>query len=250
MASKQVTLDGQTLHGFDRYGSWRVHTLEGWFDSPAEKSDIISRPNTHGDVPSPVYYNARMVILSGRLSAKSPELAAQARTVLSALVQEEASFWVISSDGVAMSGLARRGKISLGNISGRWLTFQIELKFADPFKYGATESFTVSSGGASYVHHLGTVDAWPVVTVKGSMPDGYTLSYRSQTVSVPMGIPSGVEHRIDFKNRRLYVNGDVFFGAFGSSNFRPVPAGPRTAFGLSCPSGSGTAVVSVTDTYI
>lgn len=108
----------------------------------------------------------------------------------------------------------------------------------------------VASGASETVFHRGTVDAWPRAYVSGSMPDGYTLTLGGQQVSVPMGIPSGATHTIDYRRRRLYVNGSLFMGAFGTSNFRPVPRGRRTTAGLEAPAGSGKATFTVYDTYV
>lgn len=252
LADELVTLGGVPLTGIQREGSWkRLGEIEGWWDTPQPKRSRIERDNADGEFSTPIFYEPRLITYNGRVSSLNHGYLHEAQQQIASLAFRGGAQFMVSGHGPAQwASVDPRGPISCTLETDTYLRFQIPLEAVDPFKYGATEPFTVSSGGASYVHHMGTVEAWPVVTVTGSMSDGYTLSYRSQTVSVPMGIPSGVTHLIDFKNRRLYVNGEVFFGAFGSSGFRPVPPGPRTAFGLSCPSGSGTAVVSVTDTYI
>lgn len=250
MPTKQVNLGGFVLHGEDRAGQWITEGIDGWYEPPSSRGESVERPNSHGEYLMPEYYAARTVAVDGILFHKNRGLAVEAFERLAAAAKQTQQKFSVTDAGMTRWSNVRYAGLDFTQLTAGTWRFQLRLKAVDPFKYGSSEAFSVASGSSSFVHHRGTVDAWPVVTVTGSMPDGYTLSYRSQSVSVPMGLPSGVTHRIDFKNRRLYVNGDVFFGAFGSTGFRPVPPGPRTTFGLSCPSGSGTAVVSVTDTYI
>lgn len=245
-----MSLDGQMLHGHDRYGWWQVNKIEGWDETPPEKSNTVEVVNGHGSYPVPVYYGSRMVTLSGRLIAGNNQLAVEAKRVLTALLQQPGKFVVVSSDFLPISAEAARVRIAPGPVKGRWLTFDLELKFPDPFKYGERRYKSVASGSSDTVFHRGTVEAWPSVTVSGSMPDGYTVTIGGQSVSVPMGIPSGASHTIDFRRRRLYINGSLFMGAFGAQNFRSIPPGLRTSVSLSAPSGSGSAGVTVYDTYI
>lgn len=246
-----ISLDGFALNQATREGLWRITELTGWWDPPQTRADDIERPFGDGEIPGTITYQSRRIRISGRVISKSHGYMHEAMQRLAGLSFRKFSTLVVDGHGSTQSATVRvDGQVTFVPRTDKYLQFEIPLLAVDPFKYGSSEAFSVASGSSSDVHHMGTVDSWPVVTVTGSMPDGYSLSYRSQSVSVPMGLPSGVTHRIDFKNRRLYVNGDVFFGAFGSTGFRPVPAGHRTTFGLTCPSGSGTAVVSVTDTFI
>lgn len=250
MAGKQVGLGDQILHGHDRYGWWQVNKIEGWDETPPEKTNTVEVVNGHGSFPMPVYYSSRTVTVTGRLIAKNHQLAVEAKRRLSSLLQQPSNFVVASDDFLPITAIANRGRITPGPVSGRWLTFDLELKFPDSFRYGERRYKAVASGSAEIVFHRGTTEAWPSVSVSGSMPDGYTVTIGGQSVSVPMGITSGVTHTIDYRRRRLYINGSLFMGAFGSQNFRSIPHGVRTNVSLSATSGSGTAGVTVYDTYI
>lgn len=250
MAGKQIMLGDQILHGNDRYGWWQINKIEGWDETPPAKSNTVDRVNGHGSYPATVYYGSRTVTLSGRLVAKNHALAAEAKRRLTALLQVPSNLVVASDDLTPIAGTANRGRISPGPVQGRWMTFDVELTFPDPFKYGERRSVSVASGASDTVFHRGTVEAWPTVSVSGNMPGGYTVTLGGQSVSVPMGIPSGATHTIDYRRRRLYINGELFMGAFGSQNFKSVAPGQRTSVSLSASSGSGTASVTVYDTYV
>ncbi|WP_434922941.1 hypothetical protein ACR9WD_05990 [Glutamicibacter sp. PAEs-4] len=234
-----------------RHGYFEVDEIDGWWNPPSWRNTDEARALNHGDMSSESFLEARYITIRGAFAAKARNDRWEGANIIAALLASGARRLVVRADSqILWADVKAVDQASAVWVAPLLMEYTLQLKANDPFRYGEAHSYDLASGSEISVFHFGTTEAWPVVTVMGSMPDGYTLSYRSQTVSVPMGIPSGVTHRIDFKNRRLYVNGEVFFGAFGSTGFRPVPSGPRTAFGLSCPSGSGTAVVSVTDTYI
>ncbi len=251
MRSDLITLDGKSLNQTTREGVWKVSTLQGWWDSPRPRAEDTERPFGDGSIPGSITYEPRRITISGRVMAKNHGYMHEAMQALAALSFRKFSDLVVHGHGSTQWASVRiDGQITFVSRTEKYLQFEIPLVAVDPFKYGATETFTASSGSPVYVHHMGTVEAWPVVTVTGNMTGGYTVSVRGQTVTVPTGIFSGETHRIDFRSRRLYINGQVSFGLFNNTNFVPVLPGPRQAVALSGPSGSGTAVFSVTDTFI
>lgn len=246
-----VSLDGHDLTGLDREGSWKVNELIGWWERPAVKDPPHSRPHADGSIPVPIVYESRLITIRGRVSSKSHEYLHEAINTISSLGYRGNADLVVAGHGPLQHAVVDpRGEITTKLHTENFLSFSIPLEAHDPFKYGELRPVNVASGVTGSVWHDGTVEAWPVVTVTGNMPNGYTLTFRSQTVTVPMGIPSGVTHRIDYRTRRLYVNGAVFFGAFGQTNFRSMAPGVRRSFDLTCPTGSGTARVELFDTYI
>lgn len=249
MAAKQVLLDGQVIHGRDRYGWWQVKTLDGWFATPAPKSDSVEVPRGHGNVPTPVWASNRTAIITGRLIATSHQLAAQAKTMLTGLLFSSGDLAVTGSDGVTTKGTAYRGRVTPGPVVGRWLTFEIEVNLPDPFRYGDARSFDVALGSTGQVFHRGTVEAWPNMIVTGDMPS-YKVRFRGVDVEVPGGILPGQTHRIEYRTRRLYENNSFVMGGFGATNFRPVDAGIRSDLQLIAPSGSGQVKMTVNDTYL
>lgn len=252
MDNEMILLDGFPLTGIAREGVWkRLGELEGWFDSPDPKRKSVQRENGDGNYPSEINYESRLITFAGRVTSKNHEYLHEAGNRLVALPGRGGKQFVVKGHGPTQEAIVDpRGKVSITFPTDTRMEFQIPLEAVDPFKYGERRYKSVASGSSDTVFHRGTVDAWPKVTVSGSMPDGYTVTIDGQAVSVPMGIPSGVTHTIDYRRRRLYINGELFMGAFGSQNFRSIPPGLRTSVSLSAPSGSGSAGVTVYDTYI
>ncbi|WP_334121857.1 hypothetical protein [Glutamicibacter sp.] len=247
--SKSVTLDGQIIHGVDRLGSWRINSVEGWDETPEAKSNSESRPLADGDYDSEVFYGSRLVTLNGRLSAKTPGDAFMARERLTALLGSPGRFQV-DQFGLVRWGTARRGKIKPGQIKGRHLPFQMELRFIDPRKFGKARSFSTAVGSPVDVLQRGSFPATPIVTVTGSMPSGYDLSLNGRLVSITKSLASGSTHTIDMRTGILRQNGTVVAGGFSYSELLKVEPGMPQNFFASTASGSGTVRLDYYDTYI
>lgn len=251
MAGKQVSLDGQVLHGHDRFGWWQVNTIDGWDETPPEKSTPSDVVNGHGSIPVPVYYGPRTVTLKGRLIAKSHELAVDAKRRLSALLQESGELVVVDGGGVALSAQASRGRITPGPVKGRWLPFDMELKFPDPFKYGASRSFNVALGSAVTVYQRGYFGAWPIITVTGSAPGGYAVSLGGRLVRVVAPLVSGSPHTLDMRTGILRAGGVRVHAGITVAEYWTVPPGIRSVVGTApVTTGTATVAVSFKDTYI
>lgn len=251
MAGKQVMLDGQILHGRDRYGWWQVLTMEGWDATPEPKTDASPRPNSDGSFETAVHYEDRIVTLSGRLISTSPQQAEEARDTLTGLLHESGPFSVTGINGKTKQGNAVRGRISPSPLRGRYLPFQIELRFRDPYKYGTRRSFAATPGSAVNVFHRGNARAWSIITVSGSMPMGYTMHVGGNPIDITTPLVSGVSHVIDMKKRRLRVGGVWVYDSMDATNFPSVAPGRRQSFSIvPFESGSGTATAVVHDTYI
>lgn len=243
-------LDGQVLHGRDRYGWWQVLTMEGWDATPEPKTDAADRVNGDGEVDTEVHYSRRLVTLTGRLIAKSPEQAEEARTRLTGLLHQGGIFSVTSGNGTTKWGNARRGRIVPGPIRGRYLTFQMELRFPDPYKYGSKFSKPTASGVAMDLLNRGNSNAWPVVTVTGSSPGGYEMSIGDHLVQVIAPLVSGKPHVVNMRTGRLTVDGDRVYGAFGICELFSVSPGLAQSFYPLAVGGSATFKVEFNDTYI
>lgn len=248
--SKAITVDDQIIHGVDRFGTWRIHSLEGWKETPPEKTNSEARALADGDYDAEVFYGSRLVTVNGRLSAKSPEMAFTASERLSGLLRIPALFSV-DQFGMMRSGLARRGRIAPGQIKGRHLPFQMELRFIDPYKYGEIQSFTVASDNEVFVFHRGTVPAWPKLTITGNLPGGYEVGLVDRLIQVTRPLTAGQTHTIDTRAGILRSNGALIAGGLGITElFRVKPGLPQSLLFMPRTTGSGTLKVEVTDTFI
>ena len=247
-----LIIDGMELNDPQyRYGRLEVDDIDGWWNPPSRKTNDTARSNGDGDYGGENHFESRYVSITGAFIAKGESERWKGAGELAALLSTGPKLMTISIDDDVQTAMVKAtDQADLSWVAPRLAEFTIQVKADDPYKYGERRYTSVASGAAGTVFHRGTVDAWPSVTISGNMPDGYAVTIGGQSVSVPMGVPSGVTHTIDYRRRRLFINGDLFMGAFGSQDFRPVPRGLRTSVSLSATSGSGTAGVTVYDTYI
>ncbi|MFJ2619686.1 hypothetical protein [Glutamicibacter sp. NPDC087344] len=248
--SKSVTLDGQILHGRDRYGSWRINSMEGWSETPEPKTNGEPRPSANGDYDAEVYYGPRLVTINGRLIAKTPGDAFMARQHLTSLLRKPGKFSVDQFNQI-QHAVARRGRIQPGNIVGRWLTFQMEIRFIGPQKFGEERIFVAKPNESVAAFHQGNHPASPVATVAGSFPGGYTLTLAGLSVVVTEPLTSSAPHTVDFAKGRLYKNGAVVRGGMSTAMLGKVEPFQRDAFSISPnTTGNGTATLSIFDTFM
>lgn len=250
MPTKQVLIGGLALHGEDRAGQWVVEELEGWYEPPAPKGTTSERVNGHGEIDVPDYYGARTPTVSGILFHKGRGLAVSAMERLSANMSLEAKKLVVTDAGLSRWANAKLAGLDWTEVTRGTMRFQARFKCVDPFKYGESRSFSAAVGSPVDVFHRGTVPAWPVVTVTGSMPEGYELTLGGQLVEVTKGLASGSTHTIDMRTGILRENGSRVYGSIGIAEYFMVKPGSRQSFYSVAASGSGTATVRFNDTYI
>lgn len=246
-----VSVDGFSLSGPDRGGEWKVLKLDGWWDRPAVKEPPEKRPFGDGSDRVPIRYDERLITIDGRFTADSHERLHEALNQILAVGVRGGVQMVVAGHGTTQTATVDpRAAGVVANIrSDRYVSYMMQLVAPDSFKYGESKRFEVSPGETTMVSHRGTVDAWPTVEITGNMP-GYKLRFRGVDVPVTASVDPGETHRVEFRNRRLYVNGQFLMGFFGAANFQPCLPGVRHAFQLIPESGTGQAVMTLTDTYI
>lgn len=247
-----VTLDGFPLSGVTRDGIWKVNSLAGWSERPPVKQDEQPRTNGDGSIKTPVFYGNRLITINGRLFTKNHEYLHQAEGVLNALGHRGGVKLLVGGHGPAQwATVDPRDSPTLSVVSGNFLQFQIPLEAIDPFKYGASNSFSADLGSTVTVFQRGTVPAWPVVTVTGSAPGGYTLSLGGGLVRVIAPLVSGTPHTLDMRSGVLRVGGSRVHSAITAAEYWSVkPGAQQTANTAPVTTGSGTVKFDFYDTYI
>lgn len=245
----QVTVDGRQLNSSDGYGDWKILDWDGWTDSPERKQKSESRPLADGDYDSDEFFDIREINITGRLRAKSHDMAHEAENWLKAMILNGSATMLVRGHGPdqhAVVKLAGGIKCKIEPGTDDYMKWQIRLKANDPYKYGDEQAESGSPGSPAVLFHRGTVPAWPVVTVTGASASGYLLTFNGQTVTVTRSLVSGSPHTLDFRTGILRVGGSVVAGGIGMANFGPVPPGlPRN---MTISAGSFTA--RFRDTYI
>lgn len=228
--------------------------FEGWDEGVDMRLEKTGRPQAHGSYGLPGFQESRVVSVSGNVLADSPaQLSYLKERLLGILAGGQSgriqvarpwgTQWADCQLG-AKTRFAERG----GKNSG---TFQIQLWCADPRKFGEVQSFTLPANTPTVVFHRGNYEATPYITVSGSMPGGYTLTVAGWNYAVSRPLVSGTPHVIDYNDGRLRINGSVVQNSIGNTNLATIPPGASITCALYATSGgTGTAVMSLPDTYI
>lgn len=237
------------LDGIDHFGVWTTTDLDGWWDSPEPKSNPVARENADGDFDVDTFYEARYVTVTGSFRAASHEMLHHGMNAFTGLVRGRSRFQVLEHGAAQWADVVRASRLQIVPVTDRYATWQVRLKAADPRKYGDVRRFTAASGSTVRVFHRGNADGWPSFSVSGSMPEGYSLWVGGRRFQVVRGLTSG-SHTIDFRDGRLRVNGGFVAGGVGVADLAPVRPGAGVDVLLSPVSGSGSAAVTVFDTFI
>lgn len=247
---KQILLGDQIVHGSDRYGQWITENVEGWDENPTVLDSDEDRPNADGSFDMPLRYGARTPTIDGVLFADSRSRGLEA--VRSLGNHSRLGIGILS---ITEAGLTQWANVKLVGLDRTWLTkttvrWQLRLKAPDPFKYGHARTFPLNIGGSAGLFHRGNARAWPLVRVTGSFPNGYTLNGPGGKRFVVLTNPGSGTHLLDMRQGLLQVNGNYFTGQTSQTDVWSVAPGQESAMSLTASSGSGSAVITLTDTYI
>ena len=248
----QLTVDGRQLSGTDRFGDWQVGNVEGLFDTPDRKQDNDSRPLADGDYDAPEFYERRDITIEGRLMAANHDMMHEGINWLKSMLVNRAGTMFIRGHGPEQwASVKLSGAVRCRAETDTYMTWQLRLKSIDPYLHGAKTSFSGTTGNAFDVYQRGTVPAWPLITVTGSMPGGYEITLGGQLIEVTRALTTGNPHTIDTRNGILRVNGSVVTNGLGIAElFRVNPGLPQSVYSLARTTGSGTVKFDVTDTFI
>jgi hypothetical protein len=245
-----ITWAGRTLSGSDRFGEWAVTgELEGWWDSPEIKGETQDRPYQDGEFDLPVYNQARIITINGNLRAKSHQQLHEAGDFLTGPISGRLT---VTGHGSARWADAKRNSgVKFTPVTDVFAQWQVRLKCVDPRKFGESKTIAVATGSPVSAFHRGNYNAMPSFIIRGDMPGGYTITVNGWNYTVTSALVTGAPHRIDYNNGRLYRNGVLSQGNLGNTNTTPIPPGQSVAVGLyPVTTGSGSADMTITDTYI
>jgi hypothetical protein len=252
LAAKQIILDGKVLEGTDQYGEWGVQSLEGWWDSPDQKSEQTDRPQgIDGEFTLPVDYKARYVTPMGIFIADSEEKMFMGMNRFSAMLRQPGRLQVVGYGPDQWADVQRSSGLTITPETDRICRWQVRVKAPDPRKFGNSVTMAVATGSPVTAFHRGNYNAMPKFIVRGDMPGGWTLTVNGWNYTVTKPLVTGQPHRVDYNNGRLYVNGVLSQGNLGNTNTTPIPPGQSVGVGLyPVTTGSGSADMTIVDTYI
>lgn len=250
----QVTVDGRQLNSSDRYGDWKILDWDGWTDSPDRKQKSEPRLLADGDYDSDEFFDIREITITGRLRAKSHDMAHEAENWLKGMILNGSGTMLVRGHGPdqhATVKLAGGIKCKVEPGTDDYMKWQIRLKANDPYKYGDERTASGNAASPAVVFQRGNAPAWPVVTLSGSASSSsgqpYTLTLNGRSVTVTVGrFAADPAHTIDFRTGILRVGSVVVAGGLGAADFSPINPG----LAQSMSSTIGGVTVRWTDTYI
>lgn len=224
--------------------------ITGYYESTTMRGHGSDRPIGHGAFDVPVFQTSRAIQWPGHILASTGYDAAKKRDMLTGVLAEGQSgrLSVVNDAGMTWANV-RLVAARPGANYGTAIPYLMQVLAADPRRYAAqTDPFV---GTDLEVFHYGNVTALPVITVTGSMPDGYSiLGPEGREYTVTQALSGGQTHRIVMRTGFLYRNGVLQRGAVSRADTWGVPAGVKTPFVLDPVSGSGSMDIGVLQTFM
>lgn len=247
-----ITVAGRTLSGEDQYGVWITHGIEGWFDSPEVKGEVIGRANSDGDFDLPIFNESRFITVNGSLHTKSHSEQHQAMNFLTGLMSGR--FQVSGHGATQWADVKRNAPVRFNMVTGEFAQWQVSLKASDPRKFGNMREINPATDVTAELVHYGNYQARPTfrVTATTSFATGYYITGPNNlTYRVVQPLNVGGVHDIDFNTGQLVHNGIVRFGYVSNARMWGVEPGQVTRFSVRPNStGAGMVRARVFDTYI
>lgn len=224
------------LGAVDPHGSrWNLQGFEGWTGSPAPTGEFKQRGRGHGATTSESFLTARNMVLSGRVTAPSPEALTASLNDLNAAVRLDGFLLAVSETGFIRSCEARRsGEVLTPKVNNRIAKFSIQVAAKDPRKFGDLESYSTvlpfSSGGlvrpstwprtwtgtsgtgTITVNNPGNTEAPVWLRIDGPLPaGGHSVTHqgkkRTLTFGTTLALAAGEFLTVDMDRREVLAQG-------------------------------------------
>lgn len=224
--------------------------LTGWRGRPGSSGRSEQRLDAHGESDSTVYMGGRVITIRGWVGGDPARW----------------DEWMDRLSGLGADGERMRLVVGKGDRSTwAWVRviepqveqassrenpeFLITLRAANPRRFGETHEVPTSPNVPVEFVNQGNFRAAPVFVVNGPQPTGYSLVAPGQGNFQVLPLPAGSQDVIDFASGDVIRNGAVLAGAAVLSNIWTVPATGSQRW-QTAPTGSGSIVGYLTDTYV
>ena len=225
--------------------------FSGWDDGVDMRRDTSNMPQAFGSFDVPGFGDSRVLSLTGYCFANTPERLGWWRSRLTGIGGDGGLVRVsVLHEGLTLWGDARLASKTKFDVMGSvgWVaTYQLQLWFANPRKFGNTAIF---AGGVA-ASHYGNFPATPMHTVTGSAASGYTINGpagKAFVVTTP--VVAGHPHTVDMATGFLTVDGAIVVGGVTQGDTWAIPGGSTATHTLTVPVGSAVLSTAVIDTYI
>lgn len=242
-----VTFFGDHFHGegFHLAGDG----LEGWTDGASTNQEHVDFAAADGEHDLPVYLGGRDVRLKGFLVTRDHVDVTTENRRLTNLLKRRLRIQVEEPD---LDGWAD-GVVTDVTFDASGFTpearFTLTFHMALPWIYGAEQTFPPAS--TLNLSHWGNAAASPVFEVRGTFPNGYTITGPGgRQVVVKTPLTAGHVDRIDMRKGRLERDGVFLLGAITKTERWTIAPSAIALATLSGAGGSGDLSATVLDTYI
>lgn len=228
----------------DHHGSWYVLDQDGikgvWEGVDVRREDT-PRPLAHGSFDAPVFLAARVIPVSGHISARSGAELVHEMNRLTGLLAGGGTGRLSLDDDTGTTYLDVRlgAATQITQLDATTARFLVTFWAPDPRRYGETHSF--ASGEP--VYQYGNF-ASPVSVTIPSAPAAYTITSPAGVFSVT-GATSGGTHVVDLRTGRVTRNGSLMLGVSSGQTWE-MPPGTSWVHTVS----TGTGTVKVQDTFV
>ncbi|QNV40671.1 hypothetical protein IDM48_04515 [Rothia amarae] len=257
--------------------------LAGFYGGVGVKDDGSQRTLGHGFFAVPSLRTGRELTLSGTLVFDTEQNRLLADRFLSGVLWDgEFGTLTVTTDDLTLTSTVKLGgEIKHSYLGMTALEVQIPLTAPDPFLYAPARVAQVFPAGfgqglvyplfttkrnqdgvpvldwgksapiASALPNEGNADAFPVITVRGDFPAGFSLTWNGRSITYPSTVAASTPVVVDSKTGSVLVGGMDQTYKLTSRDWFTVPAGssfqPRiTALAPS----NGWADVSLSSTYM
>jgi len=247
-----ITVDGRYLSGEDRFGDWKVTSLEGWWDTPDRKGRDVEIELADGSYDLEEAYEQRLVTIEGRVKSKNHDMQHEAMNWLNGALSRSSGEIVVAGHGQTQHARVKlAGSTRWTTVTDRYAKFQMRLKCPDPRKFGEVRTFVARVNAPAGIQHFGNYPATPFMRVTGNAPGGYRITLGGYSVQVNRELGSSYPHEIDYWTGRLRVNDKFVTGDMSSAVFAPVDPGQRDTLSIvALTSGSPVVTMTLPDTFI
>lgn len=257
--------------------------LEG-LEAPDMRVHNFDRPGEDGQIVSSALYSGRLLTISGTVKNIGCDQyeAARAALITACAIRRDSNRYPVlkrieftTDAGLSYfcNGQVNRVKLPVSTIAD----FQINIVVPDPMIFGAAVSsgaitraagggviypviypaiYSATTGGSATVSNAGSADAWPIITLKGSLSNPALYHAQTNTLFILNYVLSSTDTVvIDMQNKTVVLNDAVSLRnavdrSAGSDWFALVPGSNVITFSTGSTSDEGTLKVDFFNAYI
>lgn len=254
---------------------WISEDVAGWYGGAGVRGEVTARLG-HGDFVARARREGRVMTLHGAVVCSDSDERDRQERALSGMVWDGdwATMTCDDGDRVLSARVRLDGAPQVVKVGVQALRFQLPLRSDTPFLYGSPGSVTLRPVGAGIgleyplftrggvltfgsavadvelLRNHGNATAWPVFTVVGDFPGGFSVGLADKRVTYPWPTFQDIPVTVDMAGG-LAVSGVDQSHLLSERGWAGIqPGGVETPVFAPLQGGTGFCTVTVHDTYI